>query len=190
MPLLQIGMSEIPNADAGLGSGVVNVSQQMAGAVGLAALGHHRRQPVEVAARGRPRHDQRAGRAATAWRCSSRPPAWSLGLVLGPILLRTKESPEEQQEHIKENMANPEARAPGPVDAGRRPTPPAAAANIGAMTISRVELDVTLAFCDNRFTMHHGIHDYGDDRRVMRRVTLRGERPVGPADTKRLFRMP
>ena len=39
MPLLQIGMSEIPNEDAGLGSGIVNVSQQMAGAIGLAALG-------------------------------------------------------------------------------------------------------------------------------------------------------
>ena len=38
MPLLQIGMSEVPNEDAGLGSGVVNVSQQLAGAVGLAAL--------------------------------------------------------------------------------------------------------------------------------------------------------
>ena len=32
-----------------------------------------------------------------------------LGLILGPILLRTKESPEEQRERIKENMANPEA---------------------------------------------------------------------------------
>ena len=38
MPLLQIGMSEIPKADAGLGSGVVNVSQQLAAAVGLAVL--------------------------------------------------------------------------------------------------------------------------------------------------------
>lgn len=38
----------------------------------------------------------------------------------------------------------------------------------------------TLAFWDNRATMHYGIHDYGDDRRVMHRVTLRGERPVGP----------
>ena len=38
VPLLQIGMSEIPNVDAGLGSGIVNVSQQMAGAIGLAAL--------------------------------------------------------------------------------------------------------------------------------------------------------
>ncbi len=38
MPLLQIAMSEVPHADAGLGSGLVNVSQQLAGAVGLAAL--------------------------------------------------------------------------------------------------------------------------------------------------------
>ena len=38
----------------------------------------------------------------------------------------------------------------------------------------------TLAFWDNRATMHYGIHDYGDDRRLMHRVTLRGERPVGP----------
>ena len=38
----------------------------------------------------------------------------------------------------------------------------------------------TVAFWDNRATMHYGIHDYGDDRRVMHRVTLRGERPAGP----------
>jgi taurine dioxygenase len=39
----------------------------------------------------------------------------------------------------------------------------------------------TLAMWDNRSTMHFGIYDYGDDRRVMHRVTLRGDRPVGPA---------
>ncbi len=38
----------------------------------------------------------------------------------------------------------------------------------------------TLAFWDNRTTMHYGIYDYGDARRVMHRVVLRGDRPVGP----------
>ncbi len=38
----------------------------------------------------------------------------------------------------------------------------------------------TLAFWDNRATMHFGIYDYGDSRRVMHRVTLRGDEPVGP----------
>jgi taurine dioxygenase len=38
----------------------------------------------------------------------------------------------------------------------------------------------TLAFWDNRATMHYGIYDYGEDRRVMHRVTLRGDRPAGP----------
>jgi EmrB/QacA subfamily drug resistance transporter len=39
MPLLTIAMADIPAADAGLGSGIVNVSQQVAGALGLAVLG-------------------------------------------------------------------------------------------------------------------------------------------------------
>jgi taurine dioxygenase len=38
----------------------------------------------------------------------------------------------------------------------------------------------TLAFWDNRATMHFGIFDYEGERRVMHRVTLRGDRPVGP----------
>jgi EmrB/QacA subfamily drug resistance transporter len=38
MPLLQIAMADVPTADAGLGSGIVNVSQQIAGALGLAVL--------------------------------------------------------------------------------------------------------------------------------------------------------
>ncbi len=38
-PLLAIAMVHIPPADAGLGSGIVNVSQQLSGALGLAVLG-------------------------------------------------------------------------------------------------------------------------------------------------------
>lgn len=34
---------------------------------------------------------------------------------------------------------------------------------------------------DNRATMHYATDDYGDDDRRMRRVTLRGERPIGPS---------
>ena len=49
----------------------------------------------------------------------------------------------------------------------------------------RVHLPLPLAararsrFWDNRATMHYGIYDYGDERRVMHRVTLRGDRPEG-----------
>ncbi len=39
MPLLTIAMADVPAADAGLGSGITNVSQQLAGALGLAVLG-------------------------------------------------------------------------------------------------------------------------------------------------------
>jgi EmrB/QacA subfamily drug resistance transporter len=39
MPLLTIAMADVPAADAGLGSGIINASQQVAGALGLALLG-------------------------------------------------------------------------------------------------------------------------------------------------------
>lgn len=39
MPLLTIAIADVPPADAGLGSGIVNVSQQVSGALGLAVLG-------------------------------------------------------------------------------------------------------------------------------------------------------
>jgi EmrB/QacA subfamily drug resistance transporter len=38
MPLLTMAMADVPQADAGLGSGITNVSQQVAGALGLAVL--------------------------------------------------------------------------------------------------------------------------------------------------------
>jgi MFS family permease len=108
MPLIQIGMSEIPNQDAGLGSGIVNVSQQLAGAIGLAALGtiaENRSKSLLAAG-----HDV-VNALADGYRLAMLIAAACviIGLVLAPILLRTKESPEEQASHIKENMQNPEA---------------------------------------------------------------------------------
>jgi EmrB/QacA subfamily drug resistance transporter len=108
VPLLQIGMSEIPNVDAGLGSGIVNVSQQMAGAIGLAALSTiAANNSKSLLASG---HDLMSALThgyqlalLIAAGCVA------LGLVLTPILLRAKESPEEQQAHMRENMANPES---------------------------------------------------------------------------------
>jgi hypothetical protein len=38
MPLLTIAMADVPAADAGLGSGITNVAQQISGALGLAVL--------------------------------------------------------------------------------------------------------------------------------------------------------
>jgi MFS family permease len=109
MPLLQIGMSEIPNADAGLGSGIVNVSQQMAGAIGLAALG--------TIAEDRSRSLLAAGHdvvnaLADGYRLALLIAAACvlLGLALSPLLLRTKESLEEQAARIAENMQTPEAQ--------------------------------------------------------------------------------
>src|SRR5689334_21404512 len=38
MPLLTLAMADVPAADAGLGSGITNVAQQISGALGLAIL--------------------------------------------------------------------------------------------------------------------------------------------------------
>ncbi len=39
----------------------------------------------------------------------------------------------------------------------------------------------SVAFWDNRATMHYALDDYGQARRFAHRVTLRGDRPFGPA---------
>ena len=39
----------------------------------------------------------------------------------------------------------------------------------------------SVAFWDNRATLHYALDDYGDALRVAHRVTLRGDRPYGPA---------
>jgi hypothetical protein len=107
MPLLQIGMSEIPTADAGLGSGIVNVSQQMAAAVGLAVL--------STIATNRTKSLVAEGHHALAALTGGYQLALLIaaacvlvGLVLAPFLLRTGETAEEQAVRVAENMQNPE----------------------------------------------------------------------------------
>ena len=108
MPLLQIGMSEIPTADAGLGSGIVNVSQQMAAAVGLAVLSTvATNRTKSLVAEG---HEVIAA-LTDGYRLALLIAAACVlaGLALSPFLLRTNESPEVEAARIAENMENPEA---------------------------------------------------------------------------------
>ena len=39
----------------------------------------------------------------------------------------------------------------------------------------------SVAFWDNRATLHYALDDYGDAARYAHRVTLRGDKPYGPA---------
>jgi MFS family permease len=114
MPLLTIAMADVPADDAGLGSGITNVSQQISGAIGLAVLStvaanhtkglladHH---GVTSSLIGGYHVAFLAGAAAIA-----------TGIVLAFVLLRQREARPELQ-LAGASAANQEATVPANLD--------------------------------------------------------------------------
>jgi EmrB/QacA subfamily drug resistance transporter len=100
VPLLTLAMTEVPTDDAGLGSGIVNISQQMAAAIGLAIL--------STVAANRSDSLRRAGHALTsslysgyqlAFLCAAACVAVGLALVF--VLLRNVGTDDERTEDEK-----------------------------------------------------------------------------------------
>ncbi len=96
MPLLTIAMADVPAADAGLGSGITNVSQQVAGALGLAVLG--------TIATNRTRSLQAHGHALTASLLGGYHLAYTIGvasvatgIIVAVVVLRSRRVREEPQ---------------------------------------------------------------------------------------------
>jgi EmrB/QacA subfamily drug resistance transporter len=92
MPLLTIAMADVPAADAGLGSGIINVSQQVSGAIGLAVLGTvatNRTHALEMS------HHPLVGSLLTGYHLAFTVGAGSVALgTLGALaLLRTPQPP-------------------------------------------------------------------------------------------------
>jgi EmrB/QacA subfamily drug resistance transporter len=108
IPLLQIAMAEVPKEDAGLASGIVNVSTQMAAALGLAILSTiATNQTKTLLAHGQPL----AVALTDGYRLALLIAAACVlvGLLVAPIVLRTRETAEEEQARMAENMQDPVA---------------------------------------------------------------------------------
>lgn len=108
IPLLQIAMAEVPKADAGLASGIVNVSMQMTAALGLAVLSTIATdRTASLVAAGRSLVAAATGGYRLALLIAAA--CVAAGLLAAPVVLRTGETREEERSHIAENMADPEA---------------------------------------------------------------------------------
>ncbi len=102
MPLLTIAMSDVPPADAGLGSGIVNVSMQVSAALGLAVLGTVATNHTKaLAAAGQPVLNALTGGYHLAFTVAAVVVAIGVPVaivVLGPILRRPREAPSDLTE--------------------------------------------------------------------------------------------
>jgi EmrB/QacA subfamily drug resistance transporter len=102
VPLLTIAMSQVPKDDAGLGSGIVNVSQQMSAAIGLAVLSSIATNQSNALVR--------AGRAVQSALTSGYQLAFIVaagcvlvGIVLAPILLRGTTGVSDESEAMTDD---------------------------------------------------------------------------------------
>jgi EmrB/QacA subfamily drug resistance transporter len=107
MPLLSIAMADVPAADAGLGSGIVNVSQQVAGALGLAVLGTiatDRTQSLQAA------HSSLVGAQLSGYHLAFVIGAASVatGIVAALVLLRPRRTPEPEVAAVPDRLPEPE----------------------------------------------------------------------------------
>jgi EmrB/QacA subfamily drug resistance transporter len=106
MPLLTIAMASVPARDAGLASGIVNVSMQVSAALGLAILGAlaaHRTHALEA-----------GGASPVAAEIGGYHLAWALGagavaagLLIALLVLRTPR-PDHAEAHARERDAQAE----------------------------------------------------------------------------------
>jgi len=95
MPLLTLAMADVPAADAGLGSGITNVSQQLSGALGLAVLStiaaDHTR---ALSAAGHSPTSAMIGGYHVAFLCGAA--LIAVGIALAVLLLRPARSPQAE----------------------------------------------------------------------------------------------
>jgi EmrB/QacA subfamily drug resistance transporter len=101
LPLTTIAMAEVPLADAGLASGIVNASLQISGAIGIAALGSVAAERTKVLA-GLGQHHLQAltGGFDLAWTLGAG--AVGAGALIALLWLRTPRAPEAEVVRVAE----------------------------------------------------------------------------------------
>ena len=110
MPLLTIAMADVPAADAGLGSGIINVSQQISGALGLAVLSTiatNRTHSLETA------HNQLVGSLLAGYHLAFTLGAASVAVgILGALTLLRAPRPSEAELVAEHAPAAPQELIP------------------------------------------------------------------------------
>jgi EmrB/QacA subfamily drug resistance transporter len=108
MPLLTIAVQDVSNSDAGLASGIVNVSMQVSGALGVAALGTIATEHTHaLAAAGHHTVEALAGGYRLSYAVAAG--AIALGAVVAVGVLRPSRQAEPAEESVREVEAAREA---------------------------------------------------------------------------------